>query len=460
MAALRVVMPPGVGCSDDRARVCRARRGGLPELPVLKIGLIRLVLFRLVLGWLVIGICGPQSIAAPGPLAEAGRALAGEAWAATIRAEVHESEGPARHDTLKAAYNPEGLVRLRLGVLDVEASPGRLVAKHRWNTRVVYIAEHEGAGIAEILAAELPPLWCPWLAIALAGGDAGAWPVVGQAGGRRIEFAHERPLTGPHAADVYSGRGVNTRAEVSVRLRDTPDAEDPDQTRVIPRLIAYAIALPRGSAETTIRFSARFHDLEKWPLSSTEGRVAVASVADLTPPPPEIGFGDRLPTLALSAVDGDDLAARPWRPGDVFDPGLPGRRPAALVLVVARPRPGAGGLLASAAETIRRARLQVAGVGVVARPIVATVTEEVDRDRLVALRGAWLEAYRPARAHPEVESRTPDIAWLPASSLLGRVSPGTDAALVVVDRGGWIVGVIPDMEGVEDLVEAIRRASR
>lgn len=428
-----------------------ARRGGeWGPLGVVKTGLI----------WLTLGVWATLSNAAPRPVAEAARALADVAWAATIRAEVSPPDGAVQQDTLEAGYDPAGIVRLRLGALEIEATPGRFVATHRWNTRAVYIAEHEGADIAGVLAAELPPLWCPWLAIALNGGDPGAWPIVSEAGVRRFVFDESRPEGGAHAAGVFVGRGVNTRAQVRVRLREMPDNSGLEGSLLARRLVAYAITLPRGASETTIRFTARFQELEQRSGAVIEGREPVASLAELTPPPPEIGFGDRLPTLAPSAIDGDDLAARPWRLGDVFDADLPGRRPTALVLVVVRPRAAVGDDIARAAGVVARVRLAVAGAGVIARPIVATATEDVDRDRLRVLREAWHKAYRADGSLPEVESRTPEIAWLPASQLLGRVSPGTDSALVVVDRGGWIVGVIPDMDDTEGLLEAVRRASR
>ena len=54
----------------------------------------------------------------------------------------------------------------------------------------------------------------------------------------------------------------------------------------------------------------------------------------------------------------------------------------------------------------------------------------------------------------------PGASWLPASLLRDRVAPGADAAIVVVDRSGWITGVIgPEVAG-DDLVSAIAEAVR
>ncbi|MBZ0173608.1 MAG: hypothetical protein K8E66_14595, partial [Phycisphaerales bacterium] len=116
-----------------------------------------------------------DAAAAPEPLVEAARLLADEPWSTVIEVTVQTSGEEARTqmDEIVIWYDPAGVARLRLGRLSIEARPGRFVAFHEWNNDAYYEAELPGASIAEVLRAELPPLWCPWLAVALSGGDPG-----------------------------------------------------------------------------------------------------------------------------------------------------------------------------------------------------------------------------------------------------------------------------------------------
>ena len=127
----------------------------------------------------------------PEPVDEMARLLHEEPWAARIVATISESTatsnepiGMPRSDEMFVWYDPEGLVCLSLGMLRIEVREGSLIAIHARNGRAIYEATHEGLSIAEVIRAELPPLWCPWLAMALEGGDPTAWPAIGLLGSR------------------------------------------------------------------------------------------------------------------------------------------------------------------------------------------------------------------------------------------------------------------------------------
>lgn len=427
-------------------------------------------------GLIALGLACPRAPAAPPfpePIPEAARLLALHPWGAEIEGELRIADAPPTRDRLSVCFDPAGVVRLHLGMLSIEATPGRFVAVHRWNPRAVYRAEHPGATIAEVLAAELPPLWCPWLAIALAGGDPGVWPVVGDRTGRRVQFGDSGgdSGSGPYSADGYSGSllGVEGRAAISLRDRTArpehavAEESTPDGVRVLfPRITGFSLELTTPPV-TMLRFA--YHPLDPGACSPLEldDREPAPSLADLAPPPPELAVADRLPAISLSVIAGDDLAERSWRPIEVFEPG-PGRRPAALVLVLVTPSPDAGATMAEFAETARAARLLPSWEGratpFLVRPVLCAAIEDLDRSSIRLLAEAWRKSSQPDPALPEAETRAPEITWLPAAHLLRRVASTADAALVVIDRAGWIVGVHPAGVRPGELAESVRAAAR
>lgn len=409
----------------------------------------------------------------PVPITEAARLLASQPWCAEIEGELRIGDAPATRDRFSLCFDPAGVVRLRLGMLHIEAAPGRFAAIHRWNPRAVYRAEHPGATIAEVLAAELPPLWCPWLAIALAEGDPGAWPVIADRTGRRVMFDEQGSGSGsgPYTGSGFSGRLLGVDGEASITIRDLtarPEntiAEEttPDGVRaMLPRITGYRLELTTPPV-TTLDFAFRPREPGVFPALMLDDREPTPSIADLSPPPPELAVADRLPAISLSVIAGDDLAERSWRPIEAFAAG-PGRRPSALVLVLITPSPDAGAILERSAETVRAARLLPSWEGrappFIARPVLCAAIEDLDRAAIRRLAEAWRASYRPDPALPEAEALAPELAWLPPAHLLRRVASTADAAFVVIDRAAWIVGVHPASATPEELAESIRAASR
>jgi hypothetical protein len=403
--------------------------------------------------------------------------LAERPWAAEIsaRASADPGDRSARTDRLAVRFEPGGAVHLRLGTLRVEATPGRLIAVHQWNDHAYYEALLDGLPPDRVLAAELPPLWCPWLAIALAQGDPGAWPVVGEDSARRIKFSGAPPeaIQTEHGSVIRftggmtSGPGV-ARAEVrggAAADNAQADAEAPPTDAAAPLswIRAYEIEPDSPATRTRLRFEAEPTNPAAWPSISLDGRTPVASLAALAPPPPEIGFGDRLPVLSFSAVTREDLTDHRWRPLESLAAAA-SRRPAALVLVLATPRV-AGPVARRAATAVTEARLQIArgdppAHAVVARPVLCVEVDDLDRASAIATLEAWTNFYEPDRTAAEIEQAAPGLAWLPAAHLLRRVAPASDAALVIVDRAGWIIAVLSPDADADEIAGSILAADR
>jgi len=412
--------------------------------------------------------------APPQPLADAGRVLAERPWAAEISARALADDRPAQADRLAVRFDPGGVVHLRLGTLRVEATPGRLIAVHEWNDHAYYEALLDGLPPDRVLAAELPPLWCPWLAIALAHGDPGAWPVVGDDSPRRIEFSGSSPQTpGDEQGSVLQFTGGITGAPGTIRAEvrgaaaavSPPNAEPPPTDASTPRpwIHAYTLEFDSPATPTRLRFEAEPTDPAAWPSISLDGRTPVPSLAALAPPPPEIGFADRLPVLSFSAITREDLTDHRWQPLESLAAAA-SRRPAALVLVLATPRV-ADPIARRAATAVREARLQINRQGppasaVVARPVLCVEVDDLDRTSAIATLEAWTAFYEPDRTAAEIEHAAPGLAWLPAAHLLRRVAPASDAALVIVDRAGWIIAVLSPDADADEIAGAILAGGR
>lgn len=408
--------------------------------------------------------------AATAPMADAAIALSTRSWAGTITAEfwtrVDEpslvtDEHPDRLDTMTVAYDPVGVVRLGLGSLCIEASPGRLSAWHVHNDKVVYEATHPGSDLADVLKTELPPLWCPWLAIALSGTDS-AWPLVGAPGGDRVVWddavavVEQQPVT----TLLCSGRAASGKGLFGAVVK--APQQKPGERSGGAVLSRYSVVIDQRGGMTLLSFTYEPIEPPAWPKISVEGRVRVASVAALAPSPAEIGVGDRIPRVRLSSATEINLAVRTWLPVEAFLVDGAGRRPVALALAMVRPGADAEAVLFHMADSIRRARRSATdgASGVLSRPVIATRTREVERTILTPLRRSWEQGYRPDPILPEAEARVPAFSWCPYSMLLGRVAPGSDASIVVIDRSGWIVGVHAWDAQPDDIANSIRAAAR
>ncbi len=422
------------------------------------------------------------------PVFEMARLLHEEPWAARIEATVSESMatssqpiGTPRSDEMFVWYDPDGPVCLKLGMLRLEVRPGELIAVHVRNWETMYRATHEGFSIADVIREELPPLWCPWLAIALEDGDPTAWPVVGD--GRRFDPSTIKPHggglgSGPYSMDGYrmlDDHGGVTASMSFVHTRQrapgmigtgTFDGKRIDAPSVWMR--GYAFSVQRGRTRTTTAFEHEFALPDSWTPIEFEGRSPVGSLADLGPATPQLVAGDRSPVINLSYPDPERNAIRNWKPMDLFMHRVRGTddRPRAVVLAITRPRGDAALRLEQFSASIEHARRGLdqdqRPIPFAAHPVVATAATEDAMDQLDALGDAWKSA-RPSSVDPDEGRRgsaIPLISVGPASLLLDRVAPGADAAIVVVDRSGWITGVIgPEVTG-DDLVNAITDAVR
>ncbi len=389
-------------------------------------------------------------------LARVARDLAERPW--TLRVSVEASEQPGasglvtavRTSSMRVTYDPGKSVTLALGALRVRAEPGLLTAVHTGNRSAVYRAEHPGRSIADVLGAELPPLWCPWLAVALTG-DPDAWPLVGgPTPGVRWSPTPQTDDTGEPVVIRGLRRDGNARLEAEV----IPNPPGP------PFLRRYTVEIPRDGRTLRFLFSAERAAPVAIPPDPPAGRTPVDSLAALMPAPPPLHPGDRIPPVRLTAFNDESLAAGSFQPAEVFkdrdDPG----RPTALVLVLTRTGPDTPGRLARIAGMIHPARLRSGVTGVLARPAIAVNTEETNIAALAPLRRAWRSAYSPDITIPNTETDIPGTAWTPDSVLLDRVAPEQDTALVVIDRSGWIVGVLDEAATEDQLADALRAAAR
>ena len=437
-------------------------------------------------------------------LEQAGKNLAAEPWTAVIEAEIFPagSEQPGRMDEMVVWYDPKGTVRLRLGHLLIEITPGRLVAFHEWNDDAYYIAVDPRKSIAQMIAAELPPLWCPWLAIALADGDISVWPVVGETGHAPLSWAGGMVLasggstnsafrsnssnpSAEHIALLLSFHSMQQDAEPITRYYGslTPimtgykfwPAENENISKIhLWRRLRRETRETGGVVERNGRLVSKFVQTQEtiWPNPTADGRTTVRTIAGLTPPLPELNVGDLFPQVSLSYhYPGRDLLGL-WQPSEYIKSGRfggEGQTKTALVLAVVRnPNPDQA-WLAETAKAVVKARRTVGIVpnrrlGIAGHPVVATEATVADLDQIAEIGKAWSTAYTRHDKNDRFPGTIPTVSWLPATMLLDRVTPGAPAAIVVIDRSGWIVGVIgPDVSGKaldEALAEAIRKADR
>jgi hypothetical protein len=426
----------------------------------------------------------PAPTTRPEQVDEMARILHEEPWAARIVATISESTatsnepiGTPRSDEMFVWYDPEGLVCLSLGMLRIEVRNGSLLAIHVRNGKAIYETTHKGLSIAEVIRAELPPLWCPWLSMALSGGDPTVWPAVGHPG-RRLDRGADSLgggigsgpyfMTGYTLTDATGTRSANLDLVIARHSVGTQtfDSKRIDAPGVWMR--DYTLAIRDGRNKRVIRFDHDFALPDSWNAIDIDGREPAASLADLGPPTPQLTAGDRCPVVNLSFPDPERDALKTWKPSRAFMYPVRGtdERPKAVVLAITRPglRAPPTMLRFSAAVAAARPGLlqDPRRIRFAAHPVVATDATQDAMTMLPALEEVWV-SQQPEL--PEVDDRgrddvIPIISALPASLLLDRVAPGADAAIVVVDRSGWITGVIgPELTG-DDLADAIAEAVR
>ncbi|USN98607.1 MAG: hypothetical protein H6810_10605 [Phycisphaeraceae bacterium] len=403
----------------------------------------------------------------PELLTEMAETLHATTWAAEV--EVFTAEGAVEGSISRAKlwvwHEPGGVVRLAIGHIHIVASPGRLIAVHTNNPKLIFETVEEGASAASLLAGNLPPLWCPWLAVAL-DGDPSAWPRVGSAGARRVDWAlgGSGIIDGPTGGGVkhsFHGRPADSDDELTWTITVMhADAADEEADGRLSQ--SYTLKTTVNGRERRFNFVFRPLDAAWKPIDS-EGRQLVSSISVLAPATPEIGPDDHLPPIVASVVANDDLAVDTWRPGQVFERRETERRPQAVVLALIRAGGETEDTLRTVATLVRKAEgaaKRGGTVSVLARPIVCTGTRDLDLGRFKRFGLMWAGAVDADPTIPEAEARTPGLAWCPASLLLDRVAPGADAAIVVVDRSGWIVGVHPPDATPEEIAESIKTAAR
>ncbi len=406
------------------------------------------------LGLLLLFFFSPASIGQDDPLTRLARDLAGRPWSLRVSVEVSEHTGSppptttVRTSSMRVTYEPGKAVTLALGALRVRAEPGVLIAVHSANRSAVYHVQRPGLSIADLLSDELPPLWCPWLAIALTA-DPAAWPFVGGTtpGIRWTSRTEPDQTDGPLVI-----RGVHGSDHTRIEAEIVREPSGP------PFLRRYTMHLPRDGRTLRFDFTAVQTDPVLLPLE--QPRVPVDSIAALMPSPPPLHLGDRMPPVLMTAFTDENLAAGTFRPADAFVDRDDPARPMALILVLTRPGPDAPGRLTRIARLIRPARLRSGVEGVLARPTIAVNTEETTSAALAPLRRAWRSSYARDITIPNTEARIPDAFWTPASVLLDRIAPDQSTVIVVIDRTGWIVGVLDETATSDSLADALRAAAR
>lgn len=450
------------------------------------------------------GIYEPESFR------EAGENLTRSPWVAVIEAELMPGgeEVPTRMAEMTVWFESSSLVRLRLGRLQIEITPGQFLAFHEMNDDAYYLAIDPRKGIADLIASELPPLWCPWLAIALADGDVGVWPVVGAKGHANLEWSGgTMMMSGGSSTSAFTARPQDQGVRHVALVQDfhsmiIGEGGKRPETKPgglpAPYLSGYKLLPEEGSEADRLYLWRRTrrerndrHEFNRetreskswyestaesiWPAPVVNDRVRVRSIEALTPPLPALAAGDRFPAVSLSyRHKGRDLLGL-WRSSDVFDGGSlkgNGPSPTALVLAVVRADAVNSPWLSRVADAIERARPLIAPSDagstrppiIAGSPVVATEAIDGDLDAVQLAAEAWGERYTAHDADQRFPSRMPIASWLPASLLLDRVAPEADGAVVVIDRSGWITGVItPDVRGdalVNAIADAVRSAAR
>lgn len=294
--------------------------------------------------------------------------------------------------------------RIDLGDLRVWATADRMVCEHAGDPTRYFEAPLPGHVTPGALAEVLPPIPVPQLALATTDLEATS-----------NLFDHARDIRWRSLSRARRGG-----EEVAIL---EGDAELGAITLISTfhdlRLRSIRLAAEAGTLELTIR-EIEGGSPETWPIA-TEGRVRIDTLRALRTAPGPIPIGAPLPDLRVRTRLGEESI-----PLD----GLLGDAPTCLI--VHRVPVDAG--IAEAIEQDARAALSACRATAGARPVILSAVELAagTPERV----GTLLERWR------EWGGEAP-IAWHDSPALtIGRLAPGRDACIAVIDGGRRLVGII------------------
>lgn len=302
-------------------------------------------------------------------------------------------------------------------------------------------AVEPGESVLAVLESALPPLAAPpiWWAIAPEEVplDRAFWMLPGLRWDARV-------LTAPVGTLVIMGQSESGAAELTI---------DATTFRVV-RLLALI-----GSRDAPTRFTLRLDqppEPARLAFPPVDGRVRVATLADLKPRLPEIGVGSRLPSLGLM---GQDLSA--WSLDSALlrpaPPSLVGKMDPArgvVILFAAGPELADATRLsgparsaraaAEAAEALAQEYQRRTVLGDFGLPLVATISVavvevgELDPEVVKRAGASW----NPAAGHAPL--------WTTGGrQLMSRIIAGASAIAVVIDHEQRVLGTISLDAGLE-----------
>ncbi|MDX2117462.1 MAG: hypothetical protein SFY96_04690 [Planctomycetota bacterium] len=339
-----------------------------------------------------------------------------------------------------AGFRPRQL-RLELGSLLLHADHSMLLAISRLEPRSCFETELARGLRPQELAAVIPPLPLPQIALALGDDSALADPLPYV---RNVTWSgvESKQLAGK---PVYVVKGTSRSGEVSITL---------DQ--VSGRLRQMSADVLAAGSEGRIRVELVVNQIDPgdpngWTLSSAD-RERVAALDLLGPRAGDLTVGQKFPSLPIL-----DAALAPFTPADVLGTANP---PGALVLVAFRPsadtdearliladaKAGIGALQGLAIKSAK-------GIAPLAvRPLAVLEGEEIAVDRLAAWHARW-----DAVDQKTLGQRFGSMLSTSSSGIaLDRFGPGLAAALIIIGGDQRVLGVVP-LDGRADDERTIRR---
>jgi hypothetical protein len=339
--------------------------------------------------------------------------------------------------------------------LHVLATDARLVAWRAGDTsRLRTVNAQPGQTLADLLHAELPPLWAPPLDAAFTG-RLGRLPIVGRRD-EAVEPASIRiePAEGHAASLTAAGEsGWTTRTTIA---------------HGSPSILAWGITAPPAEP---VRMRINYREPQSagawpWYVYDNESSPRVGSVAD---------FGFRRGSITIGAIFPDGLIASAegarWQPADVFrpeaQPALPGpvpARPSFLVLAITRASgENRDALLRAFTEGIAQGRDRIATTAamagrpaplIIARPLLAYRVDE-QRDDAPPVPQSVPPTERLIAA---VESTTPAVLWSPSRELIENDAGIEQSRIVVIgpdNRIARIADFADNAGAIADVIESL-----
>jgi|GEM_PF-2976987 len=348
------------------------------------------------------------------------------------RSDMHSME-------VRCVPGANGLARIELGELTIEARRGNLRAVHRRDP-TTYFGESIAAAAetgpqlnpAEVLRSKLPPLPIPHLSLAFDAAEVDWCPLVTGLVWERAERLDDGTRDGVRLVGrTDMGKASLEMAGARVR-RFEADLEPSGQTRVIVDCEALEPSDPDG-----------------WVLD-VQGRRLASSLGALGPLGPRLEVGQALPRLDLSGVGDDEPPTLP----DSEEPLLRLASSFRTVLFLRDDTApefvrGISSMLATAyADTARELlrgrldgaydkRVRLAGLAAA----VEVTTDDSVLARLDSCAAAWREAIAATgRSFPKGAG----IGWFVTDTrLVDRIALASEAAVVVVDDNGQIKAILP-----------------